>query len=113
VYPALQSTGAQPLASAPAVLAEQAVPAGQANPSLQGNVSQWPAALHRSVAAHDVAVQAAEQIVDVMPQHGVTYDEQILPVPQSPSAVQSWRGAGEMQKPPHAEETPDGSDVHT
>jgi hypothetical protein len=89
VYPALQRTGAHPLASAPAVLAEQTVPAGQVNPSPQGNVSQWPAALQRWVAVHDVAVQADAQIVDVMPQQGVTYDEQILPVPQSPSTVQS------------------------
>jgi hypothetical protein len=113
VYPALQRTGAHPLASAPAALAEQVVPVGQVYPSAQGNVSQCPAALQRSVEAHDVAVQAAAQVVDVMPQHGVTYDEQILPVPQSPSTVQSWRGTGEMQKPPHADDTPDGSDVQT
>ena len=89
MYPALQSTGAQPLASAPAVLAEQTVPDGQVNPSLQGNVSQWPAALQRWPAAHDVAVQAGEQVVEVMVQHGVALDRQTLPVAQSPSTVQS------------------------
>lgn len=93
----MQSTGAQPLASALVGPAEQAVPAGQVYPSVQGNVSQWPEALQRWVAVHDVAVHAAEQVVDIFPQQGVTLDRQTLPVPQSPSTVQSLRGAGAMQ----------------
>jgi hypothetical protein len=64
---------------------------------VQRNVSQWPAALQRWVAVHDVAVQAGAQVVDVFPQQGVTLDRQTLPVPQSPSTVQSLRGGGEMQ----------------
>jgi hypothetical protein len=113
VYPALQSTGAHPLASAPVALAEQVVPAGQVNPSVHGNVSQWPAALQRWVEAQDVAVQAGAQVVEILPQHGVTLDRQTLPVAQSLSREQSLCGAGDTQKAPHAEETPDGSDVHT
>jgi hypothetical protein len=109
----LQSCGAQPLASAPVALAEQSVPAGQVNPSVHGNVSQWPAALQRWVALHDVAVQAGEQVVESLLQHGVTLDRQTLPGAQSVSTVQSFRGGGDTQKPPHAEETPVGSDVHT
>jgi hypothetical protein len=35
------------------------------------------------------------------------------PVAQSLSREQSLCGAGDTQKAPHAEETPDGSDVHT
>jgi hypothetical protein len=101
------------LASAPVALAEQTVPAGQVNPSVHGNVSQWPAALQCWVEAHDVAVHASAQVVEILPQHGVRLDRQTLPVGQSLSTVQSFRGGGDMQKPPHAEETPDGSDVHT
>ena len=83
------------------------------NPSVQGNTSQWPAALQRWVEAHDVAVHADAQVVESLVQHGVTLDRQTLPVAQSASTVQSFRGGGDMQKLPQAEETPDGSDVHT
>ena len=113
VYPALQSCGAQPLASAPVALAEQSVPVGQVYPSVQGNVSQWPAALQRWVAPQEVAVHAGEQVIDGLLQHGTTLERQTWPAVQSLSTVQSVRGGGEMQYPPHAEETPDGSDVHT
>jgi hypothetical protein len=68
--------------------------------------------LQRWVAPHEVAVHASAQLVETLVQHGVTLDRQTSPVGQSVSTEQSFRGGGEMQKAPHADDTPDGSDVH-
>jgi hypothetical protein len=100
------------LASAPVALDEQTVPAGQVNPSAHGNASQWPAALQRWVALHDVAVHAGSQAVESILQHGGVLDTQIWPVGQLVSSVQPCCGGGVTQYDPQAEDTLDGFDVH-
>ena len=93
----MQGCGAQPFASAPVVLAEQIVAVGHVNPAAHGNASQWPAALQRWVALHDVAVHAGAQAVETMLQHGGVLDTQIWPVGQLVSSVQPCCGGGETQ----------------
>jgi len=93
----VQGWGAQPLASAPVAPGEQTVAPGQVKPSAHGNVSQWPAALQRSVALHEVAEHAASQAVDSMLQHRSVLDTQTLPVGQSVSTVQPCCGGGVAQ----------------
>jgi hypothetical protein len=93
----VQGWGAQPFASAPVAPDEQTVATGHWNPSAQGNVSQWPAALQRWVALHEVAVHAASQAVESMLQHRSVLDTQTLPLGQSVSTVQPCCGGGVAQ----------------
>ena len=93
----MQGCGAQPFPSAPVALGEQTVAAGHVNPSAHGNSSQWPAALQRWVALHEVAEHADSQAVESMLQHGSVLDTQTLPVGQSVSTVQPCCGAGVAQ----------------
>lgn len=108
----LHGKRAQPFASEAPGVDEQKVPVGHAKPSLQGNASQCPAALHRWVPPHEVAVHAGLQAVVGVVQQSVGLEMQTLPEGQSLSTEQAC-GGGVGQKAPHADITAAGSGVQT